>query len=301
MSSEKAFREILPDDHITSGVRSLVRRGSCSDVLALPHWHEKMELILVREGSGLQKISRSGFLLSAGEIAVIGPNQVHSFTPDESSGPFDLLILQFSLDQLLQDLDSETPFCKDWQSGRLCFSGPVPANPSRGELMEFIRRELSGREPGRDCAVRGALQVLLAGLYRESAGRMSGTAAAVSDTRTRAVINPAISLITENYADETLSPDRAAQLASLSLTHFCRLFRQATGMGFHEYLNRYRIICAEQHFSKNESLTEIAYLCGFGSSSAFLRNYKKYRGVSPQQARSQFLQSGIQSMADQGR
>ena len=76
-----------------------------------------------------------------------------------------------------------------------------------------------------------------------------------------------------------------AQATNLSVTHFCRLFKQTTGMGFHEYLNRYRIAQAEHMFSSSKSLLEISYACGFGSVSAFLRNYKKYRGLPPRLAR----------------
>jgi len=92
--------------------------------------------------------------------------------------------------------------------------------------------------------------------------------------------------ISEHYPEEGLSVTQAAENACLSISHFCRLFRQLTGMGFHKYLLRYRLSCAEQLFSSKRSLSEIAFSCGFGSLSAFTRTFKKYRGSTPVRARS---------------
>ena len=52
------------------------------------------------------------------------------------------------------------------------------------------------------------------------------------------------SYIDRNYQNPISLADAAAQ-SSLSVTHFSRLFKQATGMTFKEYLNLYRVNMAQ--------------------------------------------------------
>ena len=56
----------------------------------------------------------------------------------------------------------------------------------------------------------------------------------------------AFELINEQYDREGLTLAQAAGAVHLSVSHFCRLFKQATGMTFHRYLNHYRIVQARQ-------------------------------------------------------
>ena len=55
-----------------------------------------------------------------------------------------------------------------------------------------------------------------------------------------------------------------------------------------DYLNYYRIETACLRLSSTEeSITDIAYGCGFNDLSYFIKIFKKYKGVSPRKYRTE--------------
>ncbi len=63
----------------------------------------------------------------------------------------------------------------------------------------------------------------------------------------------------------------AARLAGYSKFHFLRLFKQQTGMTFHEYVDACRLEKAQAMLEERRTKTEIAAELGFSHPSAFLR------------------------------
>ena len=64
--------------------------------------------------------------------------------------------------------------------------------------------------------------------------------------------------------------------------HFHRIFHAFTGETPVEYINRVRLEKAANFLILNldESITEIAYKCGFNTSAAFARSFKEFFGLS---------------------
>jgi AraC-like DNA-binding protein/ligand-binding sensor protein len=73
-----------------------------------------------------------------------------------------------------------------------------------------------------------------------------------------------------------------AKMAGLSDSHFCRLFRQVTGLTLTDYVNRCRIEWAkEELLKKGKHVSEIAYHIGYQSISQFNRNFLRITGAAP--------------------
>ena len=81
--------------------------------------------------------------------------------------------------------------------------------------------------------------------------------------------------------DITLSA--LADKFSISTEHFSRIFKKETGLGFNEYLSLLRLKKAESILKQNtkESISEIAFSCGFNDSNYFCEKFKKIYGMSP--------------------
>jgi YesN/AraC family two-component response regulator len=95
----------------------------------------------------------------------------------------------------------------------------------------------------------------------------------------------ALTFIADHFTD-ALSLDDVARAARLSRYHFCRLFRQETGMTFLEYLRGVRVrrakaLLADRHLR----ITEVAYGVGFSDLSHFDRTFRKIVGLSPSEYR----------------
>ncbi|MDO9359803.1 MAG: AraC family transcriptional regulator [Polaromonas sp.] len=83
----------------------------------------------------------------------------------------------------------------------------------------------------------------------------------------------------------TLTLEQLADVAGMSLFHFCRVFRDSLGETPHQYILARRMEQAQRFlWARNgTSMLEIALACGFGSSSHFSAQFKRHTGQTPLQ------------------
>lgn len=100
------------------------------------------------------------------------------------------------------------------------------------------------------------------------------------------VVSRAKKYIYERF-QERITLDEAAQAVNASTRHFCKVFKEATGITFTDYLARTRVEKAK-HLLQNPHLrvSEIAFETGFESISQFNRSFKRITSMSPTQFRS---------------
>jgi len=101
------------------------------------------------------------------------------------------------------------------------------------------------------------------------------------------VVNRARKYIRERF-QERITLDQAARAVNASTRHFCKVFKEATGITFTDYLARTRVEKAKQ-LLRNPHLrvSEIAFDTGFESISQFNRSFKRITGLSPTRFRSE--------------
>lgn len=93
----------------------------------------------------------------------------------------------------------------------------------------------------------------------------------------------------QDRLQEKISLDEAAQAVNASTRHFCKVFKEATGYTFTDYLARVRVEKAK-NLLQNPHLrvSEIAFETGFDSISQFNRSFKRITGLAPTQFRAEF-------------
>ena len=95
----------------------------------------------------------------------------------------------------------------------------------------------------------------------------------------------AASYIARHYMNPVTTGEIAAAVG-FSPNYLSRRFRQATGIGLHEYLVFVRLHHAAQELlSTRDSITVIALRCGFSDSNYFKDSFKKKYGVTPRSYR----------------
>lgn len=86
--------------------------------------------------------------------------------------------------------------------------------------------------------------------------------------------------------------EEIARALNVSTFHFCRKFKQATGLTFVTYLSRLRIERAKLLlYNKDLRVSEIAYDVGFQSLTHFNRIFHKLVGHSPTEYRSRIIET----------
>lgn len=82
-----------------------------------------------------------------------------------------------------------------------------------------------------------------------------------------------------------------AQIASMSESHFIRVFKKETGYSPMEFLIRVRIDKAKKLLrSGTKNITEVSLQCGFSSTSHFSSSFTKHTGVTPSEYQNSYTQ-----------
>lgn len=94
----------------------------------------------------------------------------------------------------------------------------------------------------------------------------------------------------ERHLDEHLGLDEVAVQSGLSVSQFCKVFKETTGVTFTEHVNRRRIEWARRELLRpGARVTEVAYKVGFSSLSQFNRSFLRFVGEAPRDYRKRRL------------
>nr|WP_236771619.1 AraC family transcriptional regulator [Agrobacterium tumefaciens] len=92
----------------------------------------------------------------------------------------------------------------------------------------------------------------------------------------------------EFHIDDAFSVADLAAVACMSVAHFARAFKHATGKSPHAYVNDKRMALAKQRLlDENWNVTNVAIAAGFSSHANFTRAFKNSTGMTPHAFRSE--------------
>jgi AraC-like DNA-binding protein len=93
-----------------------------------------------------------------------------------------------------------------------------------------------------------------------------------------------------DHFKEEISLSKISDIAGMHPHAFCRFFKIRTQKSFTHFINEIRIAYACKLLAgKEDSITQIAYECGFNNVSNFNRFFKVIKKVSPREYRKQLL------------
>ena len=112
-------------------------------------------------------------------------------------------------------------------------------------------------------------------------------------------INKAFDYIELNI-EKPMTLAELATVANFSKFHFSRIFQSIAGETPFQFILRVRLEKAAMLIlhNKNESISEIAYKCGFSDISIFSRNFKSYFQISASQYRTKKSKNSNLSQED---
>ena len=240
-----------------------------------PHWHPQTEVLFLLSGSVRVGNSRGSWRLDAGDIMVIGANELHDLVEISDNV---ILVIQYQPD----DLDTPVGSDRHWVL-------LPPEQKVDGAVLERLRSaaarmalEQWDRRPGYSAACRSALFDFLSTAERHlpSEGNDEERLRSPdSRDRLRAVMNH----LHRNYADR-ISLEEVAGIMNVSPSYASHLIRKGTGRTFQENLNFIRTGRAVAlMMNSDRTLLDIAVNVGFSDPKYFNRYCRRLFGVTPKQ------------------
>lgn len=258
------------------------------------HRHQEAQLMWIRRGNGTLIVDNSMHLFQSDDIFLIAPNQSHVFKNEleetvRDEGIHSLSIFfdpEGSLNNVLQlpELKQLDTFFKESKGGfkvPSAYSGEVSAKmtdiqhaANTDQFLHFM-----------------SLLQLFSKIIPRPAPLAQVNNAFITEGEGLRMAN-IYNYITRHYQRE-ISLDEVATEAHLTPQAFCRYFKKHTGVTFITFLNQMRIneACKRLTSGNFDSVSAVAYHCGFNSITNFNRIFKSIAGNSPREYQAKYLQN----------
>ena len=246
------------------------------------HFHETYELYVLLEGERYYFIDQETYLVKAGDVVLIRPNQIHR-TSTAGEPAHDRILLQIEEACLLPLLEE----CRIHTLGELFRSGAsvirVCAEDQKlvKRLLEEMEGELSVRREYGEMILRLLLIQLLILLSRcQQKEEWYQEPEPVRTWKHKKVHEVARYLMKNPETPESL-PQLAARFC-ISKSYLSRIFREVTSFTVNEYKNISRIKKSQELLLCTDcSVTEIAGILGYDTVTYYERVFKRYTGTTP--------------------
>lgn len=253
-----------------------------------PHSHYYFELHYIDDGKGVNIVhhNRAEVALEAGTFYLAKPGEVHE-QHSMRAQPLRIFFIGFNISACSEghpaaaELNSRLELAAQSQQ-HAYFLKP---------LVQAILSETQRRAYGYELAVKGLMLQLITLLIR-TAGDSLPSAAPIpwathplpartypSPEHERAV-RESVRYCHQNI-HRKVDVSEVARLHHWSASHFRRLFKEATGMAFGEYMRQYKASLAQQLLQADTTVKDIASQLGYGSPEQFSKAFKLATGYSP--------------------
>lgn len=271
---------------------SVIIVDSAHKIDAGPHLHEEIEMIHMMEGYMHFHFGERLVRVSKGQTIIINSLVVHS--SEAIRGVYTRYCkIQFCpgvvYDIKLSEYKYLTPFIHhNAFDYRLLDGTRHEGDRQFADLMVAVATEHQQRQVAYEIQVKAHMFGILAYLYRSGILAFDGSATIDKKRMLLRKFDTLLKHIEENY-DKEISLKDACGMMNLNYNYFCRLFKEATGKPFIQYVNFIRLAVAEKQLrTTDKPVTEITYETGFSSCSYFDRSFKRFNGYSPAAYRKKF-------------
>jgi AraC-like DNA-binding protein len=242
------------------------------------HWHTKVEIAFVLEGSLLAGVNSEKKFLHKGEGVVLGSGDIHYYDGRNLNTTILILIFKSELINAFGGWPVNKAFISHYISKDLVASTELN---KLIPLMYALKDEYTKNDAASELFIKSHLFNICGLLYRylptiplnkESNNKISIKLKMLQDI---------FKYIEANYMND-ISVESISNQFNISPKYFSKLFNSISSLNFKTHLNAIRIEKAESMISDGKyTLTEIAFECGFNSVRTFNRAFKALRGFVP--------------------
>lgn len=249
-----------------------------------PHWHNEIEIIRVNSGVFNLNLNGITYSLTNGDIIFVECGTLHSGDPENCF--YECVV--FDLNMLRRQKDKVSSYISPFIDGRLGINCIIPDKSSSvylavSNLFSVTKKADEFYELETYCIIFR----LFSELYKTNiVAPMNKNPQTLKKNHT--VIN-LLNWIEDNYT-ENITLKKLSEISNLNEKYICRIFKEYTSKTPINYINEIRIEAACHEMTANhKSITESAIMCGFNDLSYFSKIFKRYKNISPQKYRKQYM------------
>ena len=253
------------------------------------HFHPECELILHTKSNGTRIVGDSVELFDRYDMLLLAGNIPHcwNYYRDEGELPEKHgIVLHFKLSSLGDAFFNQPEMVKIKELLTDAERGVLFSVEDAKKTEPFLNNMIRNRGIDKIIDFFNVLKILVSSKQREFL--CTENYRLEYDERGNKRMTDVYNYIRENYS-KPISLQTISKVAGMSPFAFSKYFKENTGAGFVEYLNRVRTNKACYLLRETEYyVQDIAVECGFSSISNFNKQFRKAEGLSPSEYREQF-------------
>ncbi|MFA9398877.1 MAG: AraC family transcriptional regulator [Clostridiaceae bacterium] len=228
-----------------------------------PHLHSYVELVYIKEGNVNVIINNNSKELVKGELAIIFPDDIHSYNTEIYSKGILLIFSPKIIGTFFNSIGGKTLenpyFFKD-----IC----------QGKINVFLNMLLEYEDNSNEYIIKGLLYAIFGALSSNFEYRKT-------DKFYDSTLQIVLKYISKYYLNN-ISLDVMAKDLGYSKFYLSRVFNNKVGCNINDYINKLRINRAQEYLKNtNMKVFDIALECGFESLRNFNRVFKNSTGLAP--------------------
>ena len=249
------------------------------------HWHDEVEIIVIKKGTGIVSVDLTTYSVSAGDIIFVLPGQLHSISQkDNEIMEYENILFQSSF---LYSTDSDPrtvgyfqPYFSLEYKLPWLFDDTCSSHEELSSCIDAIDDLCAKRPDYYELSVKGHLFHFFYLLFSSQ-----GSPVTFSRSKSLDKVKQIVSYIESHYTEQ-ITVQSAADYMGFSESHFMKFFKQHLHTTFTSYLNGYRLtIAARLLLTEDDSILSISERTGFNNLSYFNRLFKKEYQMSPREYR----------------
>lgn len=246
------------------------------------HWHEELELIVIKKGRGCVTLDLEKRVVEAGQIVIVLPGQLHAISQyQQESMEYENIIFRPEMLYAKESDICTIEFFEPYREGRILYSGWIDGTKNYHlEMTECVKKmdTLCDERPrGYQIGLKGWLNQFFFILFSNEEPRKAD----IGKEKSRIKMKQILKKIETDY-QKPLDIEEMAEFAGYSESHFMKFFKNHMGTPFIQYLNEYRLtMAARRLLGSEEDVLTVALDTGFANVSYFNRLFKQRFRMTP--------------------
>lgn len=246
------------------------------------HFHNTYELYYLEEGQRYYFIGNQTYLVKAGDVVLIKPDQIHK-TSMAGESYHSRILLQIDGELMKPVLKACGLGGMDTVYGEDAVILSIPEEKRQGilQLLHGIYRETAEKQKNYMAGVKLKVAELLLELTRYQKTNQFWQENQKAQTWKHQKVHEVAAYLM-NHPETGESLEELAKRFFISKSYLSRIFREVTSFTVNEFKNVSRIKKSQQLLASSDySITEISDVLGFENLTYYERVFKKYSGMTP--------------------